>query len=169
MCCIIYKPKGVEIPDFVLLDRIRRVNHDGYGFVSTNHRFKGLDYGKFLHHLLNVRKNEECIIHYRLATHGTICRDNCHPFVQGDVYFAHNGILDVRPAGNMTDSETAFREIIYPLIVRNGLRSRYTKRVINSIRGCSKFAIMQNNSVYLFGDFEQINGLYYSNIRWLCH
>lgn len=64
-------------------------------------------------------------------------------------------------------SETAFREIIYPLIVRNGLRSRYTKRVINSIRGFSKFAIMQNNSVHLFGDFEQIDGLYYSNTRWL--
>lgn len=31
--------------------------------------------------------------HTRLATHGSICKDNAHPFQVGNVIFAHNGII----------------------------------------------------------------------------
>lgn len=51
MCCIIYKPKGVQMPSLDILSKIKKLNHNGYGFVSTNHFHKGLDYRTFLRHL----------------------------------------------------------------------------------------------------------------------
>lgn len=97
MCCIIYKPKGVQMPSLDILSKIKKLNHNGYGFVSTNHFHKGLDYRTFLRHLSEVGDDEDCIIHFRLATHGSICRANCHPFAENGVYFAHNGTLNVLP------------------------------------------------------------------------
>lgn len=167
MCCIIYKEKGVQIPSLDILNKIKRVNHNGYGFVSTNHFYKGLDYRTFLRHLSEVGNDENCIIHFRLATHGSICRANCHPFKENGVYFAHNGVLNVCPIADMTDSEIAFRTKIYPAIERYGYGSKEVDCVIRSIIGYSKFAMMYNGKVKLYGDYKYLDGVYYSNLRWL--
>lgn len=47
MCCIIYKPKGVQMPTLDTLNKVQRINHHGYGFVSSKHRYKTMDYQKF--------------------------------------------------------------------------------------------------------------------------
>lgn len=167
MCCIIYKPKGVPMPSLGTLAKIMKLNHNGYGFVSTNHFHKGLDYRTFLRHLSEVGDDEDCIIHFRLATHGSICRANCHPFVKNDVYFAHNGVLNVYPVGDMTDSEIAFRAKIYPAVERYGYGTQEVHQLISSFVGYSKFAMMYKGEVRLYGDYAKINGVYYSNLRWL--
>lgn len=167
MCCIIYKPKGVPMPSRDILGKIKRINHNGYGFVSTNHFHKGLDYRTFLRHLSDVVEEEDCIIHFRFATHGSVCRANCHPFRKDSVYFAHNGILNIRPIGDKTDSETAFRRFIYPSIVHYGYGSIQADQVIKQIIGYSKFALMCNGEVRLYGDYKILDGVYYSNLRWL--
>lgn len=87
------------MPSRDILGKIKRLNHNGYGFVSTNHFHKGLDYRTFLCHLSEVSDDEDCIIHFRLATHGSICRANCHPFSLDGIYFAHNGVLPIYPIG----------------------------------------------------------------------
>ena len=79
------------MPSLDILSKIKKLNHNGYGFVSTDHFHKGLDYHTFLRHLSEVGDDEDCIIHFRLATHGSICRANCHPFTENGIYFAHNG------------------------------------------------------------------------------
>ena len=167
MCCIIYKPKGVQMPSLDTLSKIKKLNHNGYGFVSTNHFHKGLDYRTFLRHLSEVSDNEDCIIHFRLATHGSVCRANCHPFVKNDIYFAHNGVLNVYPVSDMTDSETAFKARIYPAISEYGYGSQEVFCLINSFIGSSKFAMMYKGKVELYGDYTKLNGIYYSNLRWL--
>lgn len=167
MCCIIYKPKNVPMPSRDILSKIKRLNHNGYGFVSTNHFHKGLDYRTFLCHLSEVSDDEDCIIHFRLATHGSICRANCHPFSLGDIYFAHNGVLNVYPVADMTDSEIAFRTMVYPAIKKYGYGTQEVYRLISSFVGYSKFAMMYNGEVRLYGEYSKINGVYYSNLRWL--
>lgn len=167
MCCIIYKPKGIQMPCLDTLAKIKKLNHNGYGFVSTNHFHKGLDYQTFLRHLSEVGDDEDCILHFRLATHGSICRANCHPFVENDVYFAHNGVLNVYPVADMTDSEIAFRTMVYPAIKKYGYGTQEVYRLINSFIGYSKFALMYRGEVRLYGDYTKINGVYYSNLRWL--
>lgn len=166
MCCIIYKPKGVEMPSESILNKIQRINHDGYGFVSSMHHFKTMDYNKFLTHLSKVRTNEECLIHMRYATHGSICKCNCHPFKCGDIWFMHNGILPITPKEDRTDSETFFTKI-YPTIARWCFGSPEADNAIKSMQGGSRFAFMQNGRVYLYGRYEEIDGVLYSNLRWL--
>ena len=122
MCCIIYKPKGVQMPSLDTLAKIKKLNHNGYGFVSTGHFHKGLDYRTFLRHLSEVGDDEDCIIHFRLATQGSICRANCHPFEKDGVYFAHNGVLRTLPVNDMTDSEIVFRYQIYPDVIQRLLK-----------------------------------------------
>ena len=167
MCCIIYKPTNVPMPSRDIFGKIKRLNHNGYGFVSTNHFHKGLDYRTFLCHLSKVSDDEDCIIHFRLATHGSICRANCHPFSLGDIYFAHNGVLPIYPIGDMTDSETAFRAKIYPIIQRYGYGSSQADWTIRQICGFSRFAMMYKGEVRLYGDYKILDGIYYSNLRWL--
>lgn len=168
MCILIYKPKGVEMPSKYILDKASLANPHGFGFVSSNHKlYKTMSYERFMQELAKVDDSENCIIHFRLATHGSICRRNCHPFKQRDVFFAHNGILRIQPINDMTDSETAFKTLLYPTIAKFGLYSDEVNDAVNSIIGYSKFAMMQNDNVRLFGSFSRIKGSYYSNLRFL--
>lgn len=95
MCVLIYKPKDVKMPDARKLQMAFKANPHGCGCVSEKMYFKSLSFAAFMRNLAKVNDSEACIIHFRLATHGSIKRANCHPFRQGYVYFAHNGIIDI--------------------------------------------------------------------------
>lgn len=170
MCVIIYKPAGVEIPSKALLDRAQSMNPHGCGFCSPTQSYKGLSYNQFLKKIKSVNKDEPLLIHFRLATHGSIKNSNCHPFYDNETgtQFMHNGILyGVRPSKDFTDSECAFRWIIQPLINKYGLFSDEVKKEIDSLIGSSKFALMQGYNIKLFGDFIYCNELYFSNQRFI--
>lgn len=155
------------MPTIDILNRARRFNPHGFGFVSTKHRYKTMDFEVFLSRLNKVGKDEDCVIHFRYATHGSVCRRNCHPFVENGVYFAHNGIIDIRTKDDMTDSETAFKSRIYPNIEKYGFDSVVVDRIIQSMIGGSRFAFMYKGRVKLYGDYKLMNGVYYSNLRFL--
>lgn len=166
MCVIIYKPAGVKMPSREILFGCYTVNHDGMGFCTPKSIYHTLSYQDFEKALRTVVKGEPCIIHFRWATHGSVSIENCHPFAKGNVKFAHNGVLPVIPKGDMTDSETAFDNIIYPAIMANGFRSEEADRIIKQTAGTSRFAIMDGRDVELFGTWYVMDGLYYSNLNW---
>ena len=106
MCLLIHQPKGVtfsraEIADFVAH------NKDGFGIARGD--------GKRLHLLRLVGSLSEiqdaytrhaagrdCIIHFRMTTHGQTNADNAHPFpITKDIAVAHNGMLSI---GNPHDA-----------------------------------------------------------------
>lgn len=167
MCVIIYKPAGVKMPPRDTLVAAFRANPHGCGFSAPSCSFKGLSFATFMNKIRAVKDSEPCIIHFRLATHGSIKPTNCHPFKRGGVTFAHNGILDIAPVGDRTDSETAFIKYIYPAIKAYGWRSVEANAVINEIVGFSKFALMYRDDVKLYGNFiRRDDGCYYSNLRF---
>lgn len=167
MCVIIYKPAGINLPSAMTLEAAYRANPHGCGFASPSLSYKGLDFTNFKRRLAAVPDSEPCIIHLRLATHGSIKRLNCHPFKRGGIVFAHNGILDIEPVGDRTDSETAFLKYIYPAIRVNGWGSVEADRVIHQLISSSKFALMYHDDVRLYGSFiMQADGCYYSNLRF---
>lgn len=90
MCVIIYVPKGVELPSKDELRAAYNRNHDGCGFVSKSDHYRSLNFESFLKRLLKRKIDEDVIIHFRLATHGSVSIKNCHPFRIGDYWFAHN-------------------------------------------------------------------------------
>lgn len=171
MCIICYKPKGVEMPSREVLKAMYRANSDGCGFCTPTKYYRGLSFGTFIQKIGQVGKEEPCIIHFRLATHGSVKRGNCHPFYDATTgtYFAHNGILNVIPDRDTTDSETAFRRLFVPQIRRHGLQSDELAYSVAQVRANtgSKFAFMQGDDVLLFGDFQAYDGCLCSNLRFI--
>lgn len=168
MCVICIKPAGHKLPSRRELYLMYLRNHDGCGFVSETRHCKSLDFEDFYNHLRVVPVKENCIIHFRLATHGSVCESNCHPFYDKNtgVWFAHNGILSIKPKGDMTDSETAFRRVLLPALHDSIYSPEFAKKA-KSIIGGSKFAFMQDGQLRAFGHFIEYGGCFYSNLHHL--
>lgn len=98
MCILINHPANTNFSDELLAD-FHDFNSDGFGAMyaeagklvvvktlGTPQQIEAI-YKKELAH-------RDCIIHYRMKTHGNIDLDNCHPYrINDDVWMAHNGIL----------------------------------------------------------------------------
>lgn len=166
MCVLIIKNKGVKMPSEAILDACAIANPHGFGFVSESDYFKSLSYDRFKARLSAVGDDEACMIHFRLATHGSIRRANCHPFKLGDLYFAHNGVLPITPDRDRTDSETAFRRYLAKPALVYGLHSEQLSKAVEGLIGASKFAFMQGADIVTFGKFVCLDGMLYSNTRW---
>lgn len=166
MCVIIIKKSGQPMPPYEMLNAAHHANPHGCGFVSDCHFFKSLSFEEFYAKLQRVNIEETCIMHFRFATHGSVCRQNCHPFLNGDLAFAHNGILSVRPFGDATDSETAFWQYIVPAFEKYGYDSPHFSRIINKIIGYSKFALLYHGKLRTYGNFLRYNGYLCSNLRF---
>lgn len=168
MCVIIVKPAGVAMPSDDVINAAHTANPHGMGLVSATKFYKGLSLSQFKRVLSQVPESEPCIMHFRYATHGSVRASNCHPFKRGNTFFAHNGILDIEPIGDKTDSETAFIKYIYPAIQKYGYESKQVDAVIESVIGYSKFALMRRGVVRMYGNFQPYeDGCYYSNFNWL--
>lgn len=167
MCVIVFKPAGTEMPKNEIIRACARANRDGFGFCTPTKFYKSTSFERFREQLAKVETDEPCIMHFRYATHGNVCKGNCHPFKQGDVYFAHNGVLSIRPYAGKTDSETAFLKYIYPAIAKHGFHSSEADKAIEDTIEGTRFALMQGEDVRLFGDFKQIEGCFYSNERFM--
>ena len=168
MCVICIKPKGIELPSKENMRAMYLANHDGCGFCTPSQYFRTLSFESFMQRIRQVSKDEPCIMHFRLATHGSVKRANCHPFYdkETDVYFAHNGILDVWPDKDKTDSETAFLRILKPEIMAHGYKSDELKYAVRQIIGGSKFALLKGDELQIFGDYHTYENCLYSNLRF---
>ena len=156
------------LPDAVV-KAMCKCNPDGMGLVTPSVSYRGMNVRTLLDRLHERDINEPCIMHFRLATHGSVRRSNCHPFYdkQSDVWFAHNGILPVQPFKGKTDSETAFRRLFVPLIREYGIDSDELAYTVNQIIGGNKLAFLDGNGeVRLFGEYYEWHGSLFSNLRF---
>lgn len=152
------------MPKKAILEAAFTANPHGCGFASPSTSYKGLSFNQFKRRISAVKTDEPCIMHFRLATHGSVKRANCHPFKRGDLWFAHNGILDWPARGDMTDSETALEEILYPAMCEYGYNSPEFDEIVYDVIGGSRFAFLLGDELKLYGNFVQAeNGCLYSN------
>lgn len=170
MCVLIVKFKGVKLPSKSIINACCTANKDGFGYVTKDKYYRTTNREDFINSLYaNVKTNDVALIHCRWATHGSVKETNCHPFVEGDLAFAHNGVLRIPSVNDMTDSEIAFRQVFLPQIEEAGLDNYKTMKIINNVRGDSRFAFLnrKTGTIHTFGNFESINGVLFSNTRWL--
>ena len=171
MCVICVKDKGVQMPSEKEMRLAFEHNPHGWGIATSNGLFAhGMDFDKFLSLIKFVGEEDTCIIHFRIATHGSVKVKNCHPFKAdlngAPLYFAHNGILPIRPRGDMTDSETEFRDVILPAAQIFGYGSSAFEQMIVRRIGFSKFAFMRKGKVKVYGRwYREDNGLLWSNLN----
>lgn len=168
MCVIVIKPAGRVMLRKQELKEMHLCNPHGMGFVCESlGTYKTLDFEDFWRHVKRVKRSEVCVIHFRYATHGSVCADNCHPFTHDGVSFVHNGILSTPPRGDMTDSETAFVDYFLPVLKRHGLYSPELAWIVSRKIGYSKFVFYENGQIRTFGRFTEYDGCFYSNLNHL--
>lgn len=158
------------MPPKSILNRCAMLNPHGFGFATKDRIFKTLDVEEFFKELNTIKKEDTAILHFRYATHGSIKTENCHPFrdEKSGVSFAHNGILNIMPVNDMTDSETAFRYSLMPIIRQHGLQSDTFINATHNIIGGSRFAFIdKDGEFYLYGSFTQYHDCWYSNRNFM--
>lgn len=139
------------------------------GFCTSNGTIRHtMSFQRLLSELGKVDENEAAIIHFRWATHGSIGLKNCHPFhdKRRGIFFAHNGIIDIKATSDRTDSETWFRDSFLPMLDSYGWDSQTLWDWVNVECGASRFIFMRGNEIKRFGSWHNVGGCWYSNLNW---
>lgn len=175
MCIIAIKTKQVGYPSFKRVKTMCEANPDGFALVwqakdEPVHNYRTLNQGKFLKKykwLTTTYKAKDVafFLHARIKTHGSEKLENCHGWIEDSIglAFAHNGILSISNRGDMTDSETFFRDIFTPVFKIGGWDAG--ELAIKAVIGTSKFCFMDMHGnlihygKYITGD----DGILYSN------
>jgi len=123
MCLLLLMPDTVTA-DLAKLKIAAENNPDGFGFaISTGTKIitgQHMDFDVLANQFLEQRAihTGPAIFHLRIATHGALNTDNCHPFFLGkdpDTVMAHNGILSItQHATDRRSDSKAFAEDIMP-------------------------------------------------------
>ena len=87
MCVAVFKPKNIQLPSRQTLKNCFDRNRDGAGFALYRDNkiqiHKGfMDFDQFYNAFLNEKpkKQQNILIHFRIATHGLVDKGNTHPF-----------------------------------------------------------------------------------------
>ena len=136
MCIAIIKNKNVKMPDKDILKICFDNNSDGAGFAFYRngliHIKKGFfTFNGFMEAIdkANIKSEEPMLIHFRVATHGKINIDNCHPFpvtnkfskmifpniITNDDVMVHNGKLDIGITSSMYSDSMHMAKALYQL------------------------------------------------------
>lgn len=117
--CVICTAEPGSMPSASQLAQMSDTNHDGAGIAwhdgTRLHRYRNPDNHQTLAFIIRnweAFMDMPCLIHFRLATHGSIHARNTHPFAfrkgQRTGYIAHNGIARAYTAGRYeSDSRNA--------------------------------------------------------------
>ena len=176
MCIIAIKPAGAKRPTNKQLKTMCKANPDGFGYMTWT-KEDGIIVKKtmvektYMKWVKNIPDEQPVVYHMRIATHGSVNKKNCHPFLSDDKNwgFAHNGVLGIHNEGDMTDSETFFKRLAIPLL-KVGFKPRDNgdfDAMVSTIIGSSKFVFMdKNGKLYSYGNFIHDGELYFSNCSY---
>jgi hypothetical protein len=177
MCIIAIKKAGVQFPDIETVKTMCDSNPDGFALVYHDKKdgrakaYRTMNVDHFLRLYKTILSTHDfrttnMYLHARIATHGSLKKENCHGFVDRECHlsFAHNGILYSIPnRGDLTDSETFFRDYFIPVFRHGGWFE--ADRLIRDVIGYSKFVFMDNKgNIRHYGDYiKDADGVLYSN------
>jgi hypothetical protein len=185
MCVIIVQPAGKYLSKTEAADAWK-TNPDGggYAFIDPNTNtikgYKSMQFEDFWRKFERDRsdhRNQDFLIHMRIATHGSVCIDNVHPF-QVDEYtvMAHNGIIHEMPSkdpDNLDRSDTRmFIDFVLPDLPKGWLDHKYISDMVAEWIGWSKIAFLTTDpnldyNIYILnqkkGDWR--NDMWYSNLN----
>jgi glutamine amidotransferase len=183
MCIAIWKPAEVSISRDVLKTCFDNNDH-GAGFAYINTDIMGkreikirktMNFEVFYRKYTRaVRMNPDSpfIIHFRIATHGTVDAYNCHPFkVNEDLVFAHNGVIHkATKDARKSDTQMFNMEILKKINHLELMWNPAVKVLIeNYIGSTNKLILMDiDGEVNIFneGAGNWHEGAWYSNLSW---
>lgn len=133
MCLIISKPAGVQFDEKFILGTYNK-NKDGIGimYAENNVLYSAKIAPKNFAEVkafwdTHVLTDRECVVHFRMQTHGPVETKNAHPFVvlgSEDGYplqLIHNGILHTDNLEDVSQTDTALyiKNYLRPMLLKN--------------------------------------------------
>lgn len=170
MCIAILKPKDKIISEDILRTCYKR-NKDGIGFAYTDGKCiyinKYMNFDDFYKDYKQVENISNMLIHFRIATHGEVRVENCHPFkLNHRMALIHNGIISgYGDKKNKTDTLDFIEQVIGNISWKLWKNPSYRKLVGDAI-GYSKLAILDVTGDYFIineDKGEWSDGIWYSN------
>lgn len=183
MCILIHHPSNVSFSDELLNDFYAH-NSDGFGAMYSEGGklvvVKTLGKPQEINALYkDALKGRECIIHYRMKTHGDIDMENCHPYkVTDEIWMAHNGILSMGNPVDKSKSDTwhFIKYILRPALEANPMLifdPDYQTYLEEMIGGSNKFAFMHSSGESVVINYDagvEHEGAWLSNTyAWSAH
>ena len=186
MCIIIAKPAGVSLPSVDTLKTCWDANPDGSGIalaqgshVSITKGFMAWSDFENALSLIPDTTTPAMIIHFRIATHGAVMPSTCHPFPVTDsvealgaqnsmdsLVITHNGIIHGMDTDDATSDTMAYiRDVMTPLrrLCPDIIHDENALDIIGSTIGSKMALIDSAGDLVTIGDFEEDNGVFYSN------
>lgn len=185
MCMIVFKGAGVELPKEEHLRESASRNKDGIGIaylkvgineVRIKKDFKDVDV--LISWLKdNITKEDICIVHFRLATHGLVDEGNRHPFpitknkellrkteLICQMAVAHNGVISQYEHKKFSDTQKFVLDILSEESVKNNLDNPGIQKLISNFIGLDRLVILlANGTGYRWGEWIKEGDIYYSN------
>lgn len=174
MCVIVLQPTGSYISKEVA-QACWKTNPDGGGFAFFNdegmHIQKYMTFDEFwpaFEQARSLHRERDFLLHFRIATHGTVDVTNVHPFpVDDSTVLAHNGIISSVPDYKDGRSDTrVFIDEVIPELPDRWFANAYVRDMVGSWIGGSKFAILTPNSWHIVNEQKGVwdNGMWFSNM-----
>lgn len=189
MCIIAIKPKGVQFPSEEILENMWYSNPHGAGMMwAEKGRVKiskgYMDFESFIDGVDDLKEKLDVVdtpivLHFRLATHGGIKPENCHPFpITGnigvlqklmcttDVGVVHNGIISITPRAGISDT---MEYILTQISVMKSINRRFAEnsgflKLVENAIGTDKMCFLDcRGKISTVGNFVEDNGMLYSN------
>ena len=187
MCIIAIKKIGVPMPDDQTIENMWECNSDGAGYmIATGKKViirKGfMNLPSFM---ASIRSHgslidKAVVMHFRIATHGGVRPECCHPFPLTDEVdrlqklkcksafgVAHNGVVNGMATDNkigISDTMAYIMDVISPLSELCDVTENWRARSIIEATAGSKFVVLRKDGrIATFGSFVEDGGVLYSN------
>jgi hypothetical protein len=153
LCICIYKPEGTTLLEETLKNSWDN-NPNGAGFMYAEDKvlrvIKGLMTYEDFKTAYEPHKNKQCVIHFRITTHGLTNKENTHPFfVNKTLALVHNGIINKVTCNinkDMSDTWHFIEKLMKPLPGINKLwKLEAYQMLIEDYIGSSKLILMDSN------------------------
>ena len=171
MCLIVYKPQGYKF-DRAIINNAMVFNSDGWGLMWVQNgkikTLKNTDMSKLYTALDKLEEAQLSIsLHLRMATHGPIIKDNCHPFTSPCKQFAmmHNGVVSyAKMIGTESDTRAFCRETAWPALTQYFSYDDGIDAIEAADRSGSRLIFLNSNGQFrITGQWCDRDGLKYSN------
>lgn len=168
MCLIVHKPAGAKF-DFSIIERASFTNSDGYGLMWIEdgkvNTFKSVDMSTLAESVDMMDDSLEIGLHLRWATHGTISKQNCHPFTTKGYALMHNGVIhgmDIR--GKENDTRAFCRDYAWKHLKQYAEFEDAVKAIAADHGASNRMLIMSSTgNVARTGGWVERDGVFYSN------
>lgn len=176
MCIIVFVADGVDIPSNAILHNCWKTNPDGGGVMYNDgkdvHFSKGyMTWTRFSKAIDCLRRHRskyrDIALHFRIASHGSISENNCHPWLiqqlNGRRYcMMHNGII----SWCGYDRQTSDSFVLSNKLISFNLEDYESRTILeHAIGSNNKLVIMKNNGTHILNESSGVwcDKIWYSN------